>query len=181
MGLNPATHYLCPKNEAMKKNYWLMLLVPVCLWACTPKIERVDQAAIDDELIRNFLTTNNLQTQRDASGIYYRITTPGPATTPSPVLNDTVQAHYTGTFLNGNVFDTSRPGQPAKFALNRVIVGWQIMLSQMRVGERRIMYVPSSYAYGTDPLVNQATGQVIIPANAVLIFDVELLGVIRRR
>jgi FKBP-type peptidyl-prolyl cis-trans isomerase len=163
----------------MKRTFWLFLTLPFLCWTCVPKVEPVDQLALDDETIRNYLAANNLQAERDASGIYFRVVSPGTPGT-SPALNDTVQVHYTGTLLNGNVFDTSRPDPPARFSLNGLIVGWLVMLPQMRVGERRLMYLPSDYAYGNQNVTNRQ-GQVVIPARSVLVFDVELLGVTRRR
>jgi FKBP-type peptidyl-prolyl cis-trans isomerase FkpA len=168
----------------MKQALWLLLALPALIWSCVPNVEPVDQLAVDDEIIRNYLAANNLQAQRDASGIYFSIVAPGAPGTPSnpPVLNDTVQVHYTGTLLNGNVFDTSRPDRPARFdlAVNRLIAGWLVMLPQMRVGERRLMYLPSDYAYGGQNVTDRQ-GRVVIPAQSVLVFDVELLGVGRRR
>ncbi len=162
-----------PKKHKMRNFFWLCLLLPGLIGGCNSNKETVDQVAADDLMIRNFLSTNNLQAQRDPSGIYYRIVTPGaPNTAPAPV--DTVRVHYTGSLLSGAIFDTSRPDRPIRFTLERLIVGWQVMLPQMQIGERRVMYLPSDYGYGS-------RGQGPIPPNAVLIFDVELLGVNKRR
>jgi FKBP-type peptidyl-prolyl cis-trans isomerase FkpA len=155
---------------------YLHLLALACLLAlagCLGNNQPVDQALVDDEAIRNYLTVNNLQAQRDSSGIYFRITTPSTSTI-SPTRRDTVQVHYTGTLLDNRVFDSSRGRAPARFLLNGLIGGWQVMIPQMKQGERRVIYVPSAYAYGP-------FGQGSIPPNAVLIFDIELLGVIRGR
>jgi FKBP-type peptidyl-prolyl cis-trans isomerase FkpA len=145
----------------------------VALASCLGSNEPVGQAAVDDEAIRNFLTTNNLQAQRDDTGIYYRITAPSnnPA---SPTVRDTVQVHYTGTFLDGQVFDSSRGRAPVRFRLAGLIPGWQVMIPQMKQGERRVVYLPSAYGYGPN-----RSGA--IPANSVLIFDIELLGISRGR
>ncbi|MCU0448632.1 MAG: FKBP-type peptidyl-prolyl cis-trans isomerase [Bernardetiaceae bacterium] len=150
-----------------------MITCLVALAGCLGTNEPVDQAVVDDEAIRNYLATNNLQAQRDSSGIYFRITAPSSSTT-SPTRRDTVQVHYTGSFLDDRVFETSRGRAPARFLLNGLIGGWQVMIPQMKLGERRVIYVPSAYGYGP-------FGRGPVPPNAVLIFDIELLSITRGR
>ena len=86
----------------------------------------------------------------------------------------TVSVHYTGTLENGEKFDSSRdPGKsPFSFTIgvSSVIKGWHEGVAGMRVGERRKLIIPTELAYG-------ATGKGSIPANATLIFDIELISV----
>ena len=90
----------------------------------------------------------------------------------SPEGEDRVQVHYTGTLIDGTVFDSSRErGQPATFPLNGVIPGFREGLAQLKEGGRAKLYIPPSIGYGE-------TGAGPIPPNATLIFDVELLDVI---
>jgi len=87
---------------------------------------------------------------------------------------DTVTVNYVGTLENGTKFDSSIDrNEPFPFTLgeNRVIQGWELGVLGMKVGEKRKLTIPSTLAYG-----NQAVGGVI-PANATLIFEVELLGI----
>jgi len=87
---------------------------------------------------------------------------------------DAVSVHYVGTLENGTKFDSSIDrGEPLPFTLgeNRVIQGWELGILGMKVGEKRKLTIPSDLAYG-----NQAVGGVI-PANATLIFEVELMGI----
>jgi FKBP-type peptidyl-prolyl cis-trans isomerase len=86
----------------------------------------------------------------------------------------TVSVHYTGWLTNGTKFDSSVDrGQPFQFALGRgqVIKGWDLGVAGMKVGGKRRLNIPSDLAYGA-----RGAGGVI-PPNARLIFDVELLGV----
>ena len=83
-----------------------------------------------------------------------------------------VKVHYTGKLLNGTVFDSSVPrGQPFEFTVGvgQVIRGWDAGVTQMQKGQKAILTCPPEYAYGT-----RGAGGVI-PPNATLIFEVELL------
>lgn len=105
-----------------------------------------------------------------ASGLQYKIITPG--TGPSPTDRDKVKVHYSGTLLDGTKFDSSIDrGQPLEFPVTAIIPGWTEMLQLMQVGEKVIAWVPSELAYGSK-------GNRVIPANSVLRFEIELIDVI---
>ena len=91
---------------------------------------------------------------------------------PSPTATSRVKVHYHGTFEDGRVFDSSVDrGQPASFPLNGVIQCWTQGLQQMKVGGKAKLVCPADIAYGP------AGRPPKIPANATLLFEVELLGI----
>lgn len=90
-----------------------------------------------------------------------------------PVAADTVKVHYTGTLTDGTVFDSSvERGEPIEFPLNRVIPGWTEGVQLMSVGSKFRFTIPSDLAYGERDMGT-------IPPHSVLVFDVELLDVIK--
>jgi len=104
-----------------------------------------------------------------ASGLQYQVITEGKGKTPG--ATDTVKAHYKGTLTNGTQFDSSYDrGQPAEFPLNGVIKGWSEALQLMKVGGKMKLFIPPELGYGPAPHPG-------IPANSVLVFEVELIDV----
>jgi FKBP-type peptidyl-prolyl cis-trans isomerase FkpA len=107
-----------------------------------------------------------------ASGLQYEVLTKGAAAGKQPKASSQVRVHYTGTKRDGSVFDSSvKRGEPAEFPLDGVIKGWTEGLQLMREGDKFRFTIPSELAYG-------ANGPGPIGANAVLIFDVELIKVL---
>jgi len=88
---------------------------------------------------------------------------------------DTVEVHYTGSLESGTVFDSSTGRGPFSFTLgeNRVIKGWEYGVLGMKVGEKRILTISSNLGYGAAGVGGA------IPPNATLIFEVELLRIIK--
>ena len=105
------------------------------------------------------------------SGLQYEVLAEGKGRKPK--ATDKVQCHYHGTLIDGQVFDSSiQRGTPAVFGVNQVIPGWVEALQLMPVGSRWKLYIPSDLAYGE----HGAGGS--IPANATLIFEVELIKIL---
>ncbi len=109
---------------------------------------------------------------KHASGLEYVVRQPG--TGPVPKKGDRIRAHYTGYLLNGKKFDSSVDrGQPFATAIGvgQVIRGWDIAFTEMKVGEKRVLFLPPDLGYGSSGIGG------VIPPNATLVFDVELLEI----
>lgn len=105
------------------------------------------------------------------SGLQYRVITEG--TGEKPAATDTVTVHYTGKLIDGTEFDSSeKHGQPATFPLDGVIPGWTEALQLMPQGSKWEIVIPSDLAYG-------ASGQGPIPPASTLVFEVELLEIVK--
>jgi len=105
-----------------------------------------------------------------ASGLVYRSLKDGSGA--QPAATDTVRVHYRGTFPDGREFDSSyKRGQPTEFPLNRVIPCWTEGVQKIKVGGKAKLTCPAAIAYG-----ERGAGGVI-PPNATLQFEVELLGI----
>jgi FKBP-type peptidyl-prolyl cis-trans isomerase len=97
-----------------------------------------------------------------------------PGSGASPSATDTVRVHYHGTLRDGTVFDSSvERGEPATFALNRVIGCWTQGLQKMTVGQKSRLICPPELAYG-----DRGAGPKIPPGSA-LVFEVELLEIVQ--
>ncbi len=90
-----------------------------------------------------------------------------------PAREDKVRVHYTGTLIDGTVFDSSvKRGQPAEFPVNGVIAGWIEALSTMPVGSKWRLTIPHNLAYG------ERGAGASIPPFSTLVFEVELLAIL---
>lgn len=124
---------------------------------------------------RDFLTQNASQpgVMTTESGLQYMVVEEASdAGAATPKETDTVSVHYTGTLIDGTVFDSSvERNEPATFPLNGVIPGWTEGLQLMKVGSKYRFFIPSELAYG------EQGAPPVIPPNSALIFDVELLSI----
>ncbi|MCO6484887.1 MAG: FKBP-type peptidyl-prolyl cis-trans isomerase [Saprospiraceae bacterium] len=121
------------------------------------------QAAMADSIKQEF-------TQVTPSGLRYMVLREG--TGSQPVATSNVKVHYTGSFLNGKVFDSSvQRGEPIDFGLNQVIPGWTEGVQLMKEGAKYKFYIPYQLAYGERGYPGA------IPPKSDLIFEVELIRI----
>lgn len=109
--------------------------------------------------------------QTTPSGLQYAIDQDG--TGAQPKTGETVTVHYTGWLTDGKKFDSSRDrNAPFQFVIGRgqVIRGWDEGVALMKIGEKRTLVIPSALGYGARGIPG------VIPQNATLVFQVELLG-----
>ena len=107
-----------------------------------------------------------------ASGLQYKVLREGSGEQPTD--QSVVKVHYRGTLTDGNEFDSSyKRNKPAEFPVTGVIKGWTEALKLMKTGSKWALTIPADLAYGP-------TGRPGIPANSVLLFDVELLEVVKK-
>ncbi len=122
----------------------------------------------------NFLSENKKRegVQETTSGLQYEVITMG--TGAKPVATDIVKVHYTGMLIDSTKFDSSVDrGAPAEFGVNQVIQGWQEGIQLMPVGSKFKFYIPYELGYGEN-----GTGP--IPPYSVLVFEVELLEIVKQ-
>lgn len=135
--------------------------------------EQAQKAKQMAELGKSFLEENAKRegvTVTD-SGLQFEVLEQGDGDKPSK--DATVRVHYHGTFMNGQVFDSSvERDQPAEFGVTQVIAGWTEALQLMPVGAKYRLVIPSELAYG------DAGAPPSIPGGAVLVFEVHLLDII---
>jgi FKBP-type peptidyl-prolyl cis-trans isomerase FkpA len=152
-----------------------IVLSAVCLSCskdetCSYNDSTITASASETAAVESYLTNANITgAQKHPSGFYYKITQAG---TGSAVVNlcSSITITYIGKLTNGTVFDQSPVGQTRTFILGELIPGWQRGIPLISSGGKITLYIPPSLGYGSAPHGS-------IPANSILIFDIELLGV----
>lgn len=156
----------------MKKYVWLILVAVIALFSSCLKKDTVDpyqqaeeQLKKDEEIIKRFITDNNINAVRHESGMYYQIINAGTGNFDYKTNNNpNITVNYTGRLLNGNVFDS---GTGYSSRLGNLIIGWRLGIPLIQKGGKIRLLIPSLYAYGP-------SGVGSIPPNAVLDFEIEL-------
>ena len=132
-----------------------------------------EETITEQTITEKSMNTESGEWNMNAAGLGIKIVTKGSGSAAE--VGDTVTVHYTGTLENGTKFDSSVDrGQPFTFTLgeNRVIAGWEQGVLGMKIGEKRSLNIPAELGYGQ---AGAAGG--LIPPNATLLFDVELLAI----
>ncbi len=139
------------------------------------KMQELEQAAAKEKSAEGqaYLAENAKRDEVTVteSGLQYEVLTTGEG--EKPTAASTVRTHYHGSFISGDVFDSSVDrGQPAEFPVSGVIKGWTEALQMMTEGSKWRLYVPYELAYG------EQGSQGAIPPYSTLIFDVELIAIV---
>jgi len=140
-----------------------------CTTSVSPsRLEAVNQTQLVEDvgIILVYLGFHGITAIEDPSGIRYVITQEGSGA--KPCLESTITFKYKGMLLDGSVFDENTTG--LTYPLKQLILGWQIVLPQLKAGAKATLYIPSGYGYGPNELPG-------IPANSNLIFEIELVAV----
>ncbi|HEX2683889.1 MAG TPA: FKBP-type peptidyl-prolyl cis-trans isomerase [Ferruginibacter sp.] len=177
----PGSNEVNKKSSAVYSNRWLLRSNNT--WKAMD--DQTSKPPVLRPLMRNVDSLFRQKTEEDEirarlkdsatykEGIFYRSFSEG---TGRPInLTDTLVVHYKGSlFSDGSVFDQTKE-KPATFPLGRLIKGWQLGLTQCRVGGKIRLYIPSGSAYGIRTL------STAIPPNSILVFDVEVLDAKEKR
>ncbi|MBS1748324.1 MAG: FKBP-type peptidyl-prolyl cis-trans isomerase [Bacteroidetes bacterium] len=170
----------------MKKNFLYIFAATICLvyFSCIKKSDDctytdLNIKAPDAEVtkIEEYLNSKNITATKDAAGFYYIVNDTG--TGLSPDVCSIISVKYTGTLVTDSIFDKTT-GDPAIFRLGQLIPGWQKGLPHLKVGGKMKLFIPPSLGYGYQDVTrkdNQGNTIVVVPANSILIFDLELVSV----
>ena len=156
---------------SFRKSKILILLVNIFfLFSCGPSQEEKKREEISNESSKKTIASITNGMKKTKNGLYYSILKPGIGN--SPLKGDKVSVHYKGSLTDGTVFDSSyQRNEPITFSLGvgQVIAGWDEGIMLLKKGSKARFVIPSNLAYGS-----QGAGG-IIPPNATLIFEVELI------
>ncbi|MCC7031010.1 MAG: FKBP-type peptidyl-prolyl cis-trans isomerase [Chitinophagaceae bacterium] len=139
------------------------------------------QITSDEEVIKKYLVDNKITATKTASGLYYSITQAGSG--ENAKAGQEVSMYYTGKLLDGTTFDSNQDPkfghtEPFKFPLGagQVIKGWDEGIALLNKGAKAKLIIPSPLGYGTRGMPGNPNNEKGIPANSILVFDVEMLG-----
>ncbi|MBA57818.1 MAG: hypothetical protein CMQ40_01455 [Gammaproteobacteria bacterium] len=152
----------------------LVSLITLAISACSEPVSQTGNLSEGNEISggSEFLQRNASRpgVLTTSTGLQYEVLVQGEGKSPSS--SSTVVTHYTGTFIDGRVFDSSvERGVPATFPVNGVIRGWTEALQMMKEGARWRLFIPPELGYGARGAGDR------IPPDTVLIFEIELLEV----
>lgn len=153
-----------------------LTLIIFCLGSCTKKkCDYVDDLVVapktEQDAVKKYLDSIGIKANLHARGFYYRIDSGAIETGSAPGECSQIIVAYTGTLVNGTVFD-----QQNSYAtqLSNLIDGWQQGVPLIKKGGRIWLYIPPSLGYGSQSI---SAGNATIPASSILIFDIHLLDV----
>ncbi|MEO6313866.1 MAG: FKBP-type peptidyl-prolyl cis-trans isomerase [Chitinophagaceae bacterium] len=164
----------------MRKILVALFVVVIGLAACNKKNDNcnydpcaVKAPASEITQVETYLSGAGITTAiKHCSGLYYEIKGPGTGSS-APTICSYVSVNYKGMLTNGNIFDQTTTA-PAAFPLATLIESWKKGIPLLKKGGSITLYVPPSLGYGASAQVDR-NNNVIIPANSILIFDIELV------
>ncbi len=144
------------------KQFLTIILALLVIISC--KKDEVDQEAVDEQIILDYLAEHDIEAVKHSTGLYYNMIVEGSG--GHPTISRTVLVEYKGSLTNGIVFDESTGS--VELTMGGLIYGMQVGLNLMSPGGKAQLFLPSNMAYGPKPPAG-------IPPNAVLIFEVTLV------
>lgn len=161
---------------------WLSFLLIVALAACK-KNESCDRdpgttvaPAAERTMITTYLGVRGINaTELGNSGLFYEVVNPGNNRKPNVCNN--VRVRYRGELANGTVFDQTTGNTSVDFPLVQLIEGWRRGLPFIGEEGKIRLYIPPSLGYRDQAQIDNRTGFVTIPANSILIFEIDLVRV----
>ncbi len=139
------------------------------------------QMVIDDKALKAYFASKKITPIKTPSGLYYTVKEEGSG--EKPVTGDNVTMNYTGTLLDGTKFDSNEDTafkhvQPFEFVLGKgaVIKGWDEGIALLKTGSKATLYIPSPLAYGPQARPGGGANPKGIPANSILLFDVQVVS-----
>lgn len=170
-------NHIFTKIDKMLKNLLYLLCVAVFAVSCFKNKDNgcpyqssgyiAPQA--EQDALATYLDSNGIEATKHPAGFYYKIANAGTGA-DSARLCSQIQVEYEGRLINGNIFDSS---SNFIFVLGGMIEGWRKGVPLIRKGGEISLFIPPSLGYGSQPRTNSA-GEVVIPGNSILIFDVKL-------
>ena len=132
----------------------------------TPIVDPVQQLATDKQLIKDYLSTNNIEAEETESGLHYTVETMG----DGAIIESTsvINALFRGYLLDGTTFSETNECSPQTLTLSTIIPGFQEGVQKFQVGGKGTLYIPSGLAFGSQ-------SSQTIPANSVVAFDIEIV------
>lgn len=150
------------------KSYLLLIFCGLLLTACTTYSD--DDKKGFEQQIENYIRKKKWNiSESSSSGLFMEVLQEGTGE-ESVQFSSEVTIAYKGTFLNGKIFDQTEPGKPLRSKLNGLIMGFQEGLIGQKKGAKLRFIIPPHLGYG-----DEKTGE--IPANSILVYEVELLAV----
>ena len=136
---------------------------------CSFQTSTITAPQAEQDSLKAILDSSDITATKDPSGFYYEILSPGTGDAP-PVLCSYITVSYAGTLRNGTQFDKNTSVQ---FQLGMVIDGWKLGIPLVKKGGQIKLYIPPSLGYRNQD-VKDNNGNIVIPKNSILFFDVTL-------